>query len=30
MDYATEDEIKKYYGNITDLEEENEESNFII
>lgn len=30
MDYATEDEIKKYYGNITDLEEEEEESNFII
>ena len=30
MDYATEDEVKKYYGNITELEEENEESNFII
>lgn len=30
LDYATEDEIKKYYGNITDLEEGDEESNFII
>ncbi len=30
LDHADDDEIKKYYGNITDLEEEDEESNFII
>ena len=30
LDYATDEEVKKYYGNITDLEEKDEESNFII